>query len=848
METNPGPGGSQLSLAIDGMTCASCVHRVEQAIAAVAGVGHVSINFATGRAAVAFDSGGPDIAAVVRAIRDAGYDVHTERLEFAVHGMTCASCVGRVEQAVNAVPGALTTSVNLATQTATVEVISEAAAPQQLIAAIQGAGYNAERLAQNPDRVDRERQAREREIRHLRRSVLLAGLLTLPVFVLEMGSHVVPGMHAWVVTTIGQRESWYLQFVLTTLVLCGPGLVFFRKGLPALLRRSPDMNSLVALGTGAAWSYSVVATFAADMLPPGTQNVYYEAASVIVALILVGRYLEAMAKGRTSEAIKRLMGLQAKTARVIRDGEEMDINVSDMRLGDRVQVRPGERVPVDGEVSDGRSYVDESMITGEPIPVLKEAGAGVVGGTVNKNGSFTYSVSKIGADTVLAQIIRMVEQAQSSKLPIQALVDRVTGYFVPAVIAAAALAFGIWFTFGPAPALTFALVNAVAVLIIACPCAMGLATPTSIMVGTGRAAEMGVLFRRGDGLQTLRDARIIALDKTGTLTQGRPQLTDLVVAPGFDETEVLRLIASVERQSEHPVAEAIVEAAGARGIGLDEAVDFAAEPGFGVAAWVETRRVEIGADRYMEKLGLSIEAFSEAAARLGAEAKTPLYAAVDGHLAAMLAVADPLGVSTEAAIAALHAEGLRVAMITGDNWHTAQAIGKRLGVDEIIAEVLPDGKVDALKALQGDGCKVAFVGDGINDAPALAQADVGIAIGTGTDIAIESADVVLMSGDLRNVPNAIALSRATIRNIKQNLFWAFAYNASLIPVAAGALYPTFGLLLSPVFAAAAMAASSVCVLSNALRLRRFRPPLRAEMETAKPEDGLLAAAAYTPGQ
>ena len=653
----------------------------------------------------------------------------------------------------------------------------------------------------------------------------------LPVFILEMGSHVIPGMHDWVMTTIGHRESRYAQFALTTLVLFGPGLVFFRKGVPALLRGAPDMNALVALGTGAAWSYSVVATFAAGLLPEGAQNIYFEAAAVIVTLILVGRYLEALAKGRTSEAIRQLMGLQPRTARVVRDDAEIEISVDQVRLGDLVQVRPGERIPVDGAVSDGRSYVDESMITGEPVPVLKETGAEVVSGTINTTGAFTFRATKVGADTVLAQIIRMVEQAQGAKLPLQALVDKVTGVFVPIVMGVALLTFGVWFLLGPEPAITFALVNAVAVLIIACPCAMGLATPTSIMVGMGRAAEMGVLFRKGEALQTLHGARIVALDKTGTLTRGRPEMTDLITAPGFEDSNVLRLVASVERQSEHPVAKALVAAAETRGLSLAETRNFEAKPGFGVAAMADGRRVAVGADRYMERLGLDVASFAGHAAHLSDEAKTPLYAAIDGRLAAIIAVADKIKQATPTAINALHAEGLRVAMITGDNQRTADAIAARLGIDEVVAQVLPDGKVDAIKSLQTDGATVAFVGDGINDAPALAQADVGLAIGTGTDVAIESADVVLMSGDLRGAPNAIALSRATMTNIRQNLFWAFAYNASLIPVATGVLYPAFGLLLSPIFAAAAMAASSICVLTNALRLKGFKPPLPAEKAT-----------------
>lgn len=824
------------SLAIEGMSCASCVGRVEKAIRSVPGVIDASVNLATQRAQVIFASDHADLAGVVQAVDSAGYPAVTETIELAVQGMTCASCVGRVERKLASVPGVLEASVNLATSTATLKVVAEAVSSQRLIEAVKAAGYDAEAASNAPDRSDREREAREREITELKRAVTIAGVFTLPLFVLEMGSHFITGLHHWLQMSMGQQNLLYLFFVLATIVQFGPGLRFYQKGWPALMRGGPDMNSLVMLGTTAAWGYSVVATFLPQVLPAGTVNVYFEASAVIITLILVGRYFEAIAKGRTSEAIKALMKLQAKTARVVRDGEEMEIGIDAVRQGDIVLVRPGEKIPVDGLVIDGSSFVDESMITGEPVPVRKEAGADVVGGTLNKVGSFSFRATKVGADTLLAQIVRMVEQAQGSKLPIQAMVDKVTHYFVPAVIAAALATIGIWLILGPEPALTFALVNGVAVLIIACPCAMGLATPTSIMVGTGKAAKMGVLFRKGEALQSLRDAKVIALDKTGTLTKGRPELTDLVVAEGFVEADTLHLVASVERQSEHPIAEAIVNAAKARGLEPAPIQEFEAIPGFGVAARVEGRRVEIGADRYMSKLGLDVEVFAQTAHRLADEGKSPLYAAIDGRLAAIIAVADPIKESTPAAIRALHAEGLQVAMITGDNRRTADAIARRLGIDKVVAEVLPDGKVDAVKQLQAEGGLVAFVGDGINDAPALAQADVGIAIGTGTDIAIESAEVVLMSGDLRNVPNAIALSRATIRNIKQNLFWAFAYNTVLIPVAAGALFPAFGILLSPIFAAVAMAASSICVLTNALRLKGFRPPIAIEADEGEPQD------------
>ena len=749
-----------------------------------------------------------------------------------IEGMSCASCVGRVEAALKKVEGVGSVSVNLATERADI-VPAGQVDRQALIAAIEKAGYDvpaAATLATGPavdvaPAIDEQLAARkEAERVALRRDLALATLLALPVFVLEMGSHLIPGLHHLIAATIGLRASWLLQFALTTAVLAGPGRRFYRHGLPALLRGAPDMNSLVAVGTFAAYGYSVIATFAPGWLPAGTIHVYFEAAAVIVTLILLGRYLEAKARGRTSAAIQRLVGLQPRTARIRRNGRSQDIAIADVQPGDEIEVRPGERIPVDGEVIEGRSHVDESMITGESLPVDKTVGSAVVGGTINQQGALVLRATAVGGATVLAQIIRLVEQAQGSKLPIQTLVDRVTMWFVPAVMVAATVTFIGWLVFGPSPALTFALVNAVAVLIIACPCAMGLATPTSIMVGTGRGAELGVLFRKGDALQRLRDARVVAVDKTGTLTEGRPALTDLVLAPGFERATVLARIAAVEARSEHPIARAIVAAAEAEGLALPAIEDFTSVTGFGVRAQAGGERIEVGADRYLRELGLDPSAFAPTAEALAQEGKSPLYAAIGGRLAAVLAVADPVKATTPAAIAALHALGLKVAMITGDNHRTAQAIAGRLGIDEVVAEVLPGGKVEAVRRLRASHGTVAFVGDGINDAPALAEADVGIAIGTGTDVAIEAADVVLMSGNLQGVPTAIALSKATLGNIGQNLFWAFAYNTALIPVAAGLLYPAFGLLLSPMFAAGAMALSSVFVLANALRLRRFVPP------------------------
>lgn len=809
-----------ISLPIEGMTCASCVSRVEAALSKVPGVGQVAVNLSTERASIQ-SVGEVDRQALIHAIEKAGYDVPASVIELGIQGMTCASCVGRVEKALKSVPGVVDATVNLATERATVRGNADVTA---LISAVDQAGYDAKTMsATNQDEEASLKKAAEQLT--LQRDLLLATVFALPVFLLEMGSHMIPAVHEFIMNTIGMQNSWYFQFVMTTLALAIPGRRFYLKGFPALFRLAPDMNSLVAVGTAAAFGYSVIATFASHLLPEGTVNVYYEAAAVIVVLILLGRFLEARAKGRTSEAIKRLVKMQVKVAHVMRHGRFLDIPINEVQLNDLLEVHPGERVPVDGEITNGQSFVDESMITGEPIPVEKTVGSPVVGGTINQNGAFTIRATAVGEQTMLAQIIRMVELAQGSKLPIQAVVDKVTMWFVPAVMLAALLTFTGWIVYGPAPALTFALVNAVSVLIIACPCAMGLATPTSIMVGTGRGAELGILFRKGEALQRLKETRVIALDKTGTLTEGRPVLTDFEVAPGFDRGNVLAKIASVESKSEHPIARAIVEATTADGLRLPTLTDFESVTGMGAQATVEGSMMAIGADRFMLSLGVDVSAFKETAERLSKEGKSPLYAAVDGKLAAIIAVADPVKPTTGVAISALHQLGLKVAMITGDNARTAQAIAQKLGIDEVIAEVMPEGKVEAIRRLKTAYGQLAFVGDGINDAPALAEAEVGIAIGTGADVAVESADVVLVSGNLQGVPNAIALSKATIGNIQQNLFWAFAYNTALIPVAAGVLYPAWGVLLSPIFAAGAMALSSVFVLGNALRLRAFQPPL-----------------------
>lgn len=811
---------SSVSLYIQGMTCVSCVGRVQRALSAVPGVTQANVNLATERADLSF-SGEPDIDAVRAAIEKSGYHPVEMTVYLAIDGMSCASCVARVERALDAVPGVVDASVNLATQRAQAKVL-QGVDIALLQAAIKKAGYDATQITQEAPSGDAHALRQAQEMSALGRSLLWAGILTLPVFLMEMGAHFVPAIHQFLAASLGNQLNWYIQFALTTLVLFGPGLRFFKAGIPALLRGAPDMNSLVVVGTSAAYAFSMVATFAPSVLPNASVHVYYEAAAVIVTLILLGRYLEAKAKGQTSQAIRRLISLQAKTARVDRDGLVSEIPIADVRIGDLIHVRPGEQIPVDGQVDQGSSFVDESMISGEPVPVEKTVGAEVTGATVNQEGALLVKATRIGSDTVLAQIIRMVEQAQGAKLPIQAMVDRITMWFVPAVIGVAIVTFIVWLIIGPTPALTLALVNAVAVLIIACPCAMGLATPTSIMVGTGRASQLGILFRKGEALQLLKDASVVAVDKTGTLTLGKPQLTDLFLAPGFERAAVLASVAAVENKSEHPIARAIVQAAKSEGLSLDEPVDFNSITGHGVYAWVNGQQVQIGADRYMVSLGLDPSLFAEQASVLGDQSKTPLYAAIEGQLAAMIAVADPLKDSTTPAIAALHALGLKVVMITGDNRRTALAIAKQLGIDDVVAEVMPAGKVDAVRELKRQYGRLAYVGDGINDAPALAEADIGIAIGTGTDIAIEAADVVLMSGELNGVANAIAVSKATITNIRQNLFWAFAYNAALIPVAAGVLYPLNGILLSPVFAAGAMALSSVFVVTNALRLKRFQ--------------------------
>ena len=740
----------------------------------------------------------------------------TETLRIEIQGMTCASCVGRVEKALGTAEGVSTAQVNLATETATIDFDPTLTSPIEIAKVSTKAGYPAS--VQIDPAAQQDRKADEAIALSLR--VKIAAILTIPVFALAMGAHFIPGVATWIDSTIGAQADKVIQFALTTLIMIWPGADFYRKGVSALLKGAPDMNALVALGTLAAWGFSTIATFAPSILPAGSRGVYFEAAAVIITLILLGRLLEARAKGQTGDAIRKLIGLAPKQANVIRKGKVIALAIEKIVVSDIVEIKPGEQVAVDGTVTEGSSLIDESMLTGEPIPVRKTIGDPVTGGTINGSGTILVEATKVGADTTLAQIIRMVQDAQGARLPIQELVNKVTGWFMPVVLVLATLTVIVWLTFGPDPALGLALVSGVSVLIVACPCAMGLATPTSILVGTGRAAEMGVLFRKGDALQQLQSATIVAFDKTGTLTKGKPTLTTFSVTDGHDDNDVLQKAASIEALSEHPIGSAIVTAATDKGLEITKPNSFSAIAGYGVQATIDGDTILIGAARLMDRENIDRASLADQADTLAQQGQTPFYMAINGKLAALFAVTDPIKDNAAEIIRGLHAMDLKVAMITGDDAGTAQNVAGILGIDTVIANVLPDGKVAALDGLRKDGDIVAFVGDGINDAPALASADIGIAIGSGTDVAIESADMVLMSGDLSGVMRAFAISHATMRNIRQNLFWAFAYNAALIPVAAGVLYPINGMLLSPMLAAGAMALSSVFVVTNALRLRR----------------------------
>ena len=749
----------------------------------------------------------------------------TRTVRFLVQGMTCANCTTRIERALKRVEGVVDATANLATDRATVHYAPTATNPNIFKAAIHDAGYKVLKETSGQAFTEQSETVRERELRLIRRDLIVAIAFTTPLLLLSMLPMAIPSLFEWLDTWTSERTINLVSFVLASLVQFGPARRFYRPGWESLRQLSPDMNSLIMIGTSTAYGYSLIATFFPNVLPTRTVEVYFETSAAIVTLVLVGKYLEATAKGRSTNTIRKLLNLRPKTANIIRFGTEQKIRVDELVTGDEIVIRPGDKIPADGTVLEGSSYVDESMVTGEPLPTLKDKGVNVTGGTINQTGSFRYRATTLGSESVLARIIRMVEEAQDEKPRIQAIVDRYVGLFVPAVLVIAAVTFVLWIALGPEPTLSFALVNTVAVLIIACPCAMGLATPTSILVGTGKAAELGVVFRGGDALQKLQEASILALDKTGTLTTGQPELTDLILSSGLERKDVLRSLAAVEALSEHPIAKAITRIADEEGIKIPTVRNFEALPGFGVTGEVEGTKVQVGTERYMTNLGINISSFSAELEQLSGEGKTPLYYSVENKASAIIAVSDRIKISASTAIKQLQDLGLQVAVVTGDTRRTALAIGNSLGIDKIIAEALPDTKVEVVKQLQADGQKVVFVGDGINDAPALAQADVGLAIGTGTDIAIESADVIIMASDLRVIPKAIALSTATLRNIRQNLFWAFIYNIVLIPVAAGALYPTFGILLSPILAASAMGLSSLFVIFNALRLQRFNPSL-----------------------
>ncbi|MEE9285468.1 MAG: heavy metal translocating P-type ATPase [Dehalococcoidia bacterium] len=821
---------ARAELPIEGMTCASCVSHVEKALGGVEGVRAASVNLATQQATVEYDPSTASVDAMAEAVRDAGYAVRSKQLTFVVEGMTCASCVAHVEKALQGAPGVTAVRVNLATERATVETVTDAISVAALSQAVEEAGYRLRAIETSTE--DTDAAHKEEEVRRLRRRFLVGGVAG--VLLLLASFDAIPGFK-----DLGDQSQFLAMFALATPVQFWAGWQFYTGAWAAARHRTANMYTLIAVGTAAAYLYSVVATFAPGFFERGglEAEVYYDTAVVIISLILLGRYLEARAKSHTSAAIKKLMGLQPKTARVLRDGQERDIDIDDVAPGDVVVVRPGERIPVDGLVLDGSSSVDEAMLTGESMPVEKGRDHRVYAATINKTGSFTFRATQVGKETALARIVQLVQEAQGSKAPIQRLADLVASYFVPAVIFLAAFAFVLWLFLGPSPAITFALLTFVAVLIIACPCALGLATPTAIMVGTGVGAEHGILIRNAEALENAHKLDAVVLDKTGTLTRGAPQLTD-ILTDGIDERELLRLAASAERRSEHPLAQAIVEGARGRGIELEEPAGFAATPGQGITAQVDGVSVLIGNAVLMEQRSLGLNGLDQRAATLAEQGKPPMFVALDDQVRGVVGVADTLRPEAKEAVQQMHRLGLEVAMVTGDNRRTAEAIAAQLGIDRVLAEVLPERKAEVIKELQAEGKRVAMVGDGINDAPALAQADVGIAIGTGADVAMEAAQVTLMSGDVRGVVNSISLSKATMRTIKQNLFWAFFYNVALIPVAAGVLYPVFSAVggvpgglnfffgdqgfLNPILAAAAMAMSSVSVVTNSLRLRRFK--------------------------
>ncbi len=810
----------RIDLPITGMSCAACAARIEKGLGSLEGVSQANVNFAAEKATVFFDPDRTDLLHLIDKVNDLGYGARVEKVLLPIRGMSCAACVNKVEKALRSVKGVTEASVNFATERASVEYLPEEVTLRDLRRVVQDAGYEVLEVEEE-DIVEKERLAREAELSRLKWKFISGLLLLIPILFFMWGAPFLEGIG------LSKRTNFIVQFLLATPVQFWVGWQFYSGFWKATKNRTSDMNTLIAVGTSAAYLYSLVVTFFPHwiMVKELMVDVYFDTSAAIIVLILLGRFLEARAKGRTSEAIKKLMGLQPKTARVIRDGEEIDIPLRDVAPGDIVIVRPGEKIPVDGIVKEGYSSVDESMVTGESIPVEKREGDKVIGATINKSGSFQFEATRVGKNTVLSQIIRLVQEAQGSKPPIARMADIIASYFVPVVILVAIATFLVWYFFGPHPSLTYAFLNFVAVLIIACPCSLGLATPTSIMVGTGKGAENGILIRGAEALETAHRLDTIVIDKTGTLTEGKPSVTDIVDSPGFTRKDVLTLSASAERRSEHPLGEAIVRRATEEGITLLDAKDFQAIAGQGIEVTIDSKRILLGNRKMMEGRGVKLDGMEDRSEQLSREGKSPMFLAVDGEAIGIIAVADTLKENSKKAVEALHRMGLEVIMLSGDNRRTAEAIAGQVGIDRVLAEVLPEMKAEEVKRLQSKGKKVGMVGDGINDAPALAQADVGIAIGTGTDVAMESSDITLIGGDLKGIVTAIALSKATIRNIKQNLFWAFAYNTILIPVAAGVLFPFFGILLNPIFAAGAMAFSSVTVVSNALRLRRFKAPM-----------------------
>ena len=818
---NPERTLTRIELPVSGMPLKEHLTHLESTLRALEGVSEVNVNVKANRLEVQYDAGKVDVAQLVGAVKSVGFQVGGTNIKIGIENLRCASCVKFIEDELKATQGVLNANVNIATQEATVDYLPQNTTLAELNKAIETWGYKP-RPATSDAPVDKQEEAHAREYRKLMNKFWFAAAISVIVMVTAY-YQVVPILRDLSMDSL--RMLWGVTALLTLPVMFWSGSDFFTGAWAAFKHRSANMNTLITLGTGAAWLYSTFAILFPSVFPEGTSEPFYDVVAVVIALVVLGQALELRAKGQSSSAIKKLLGLQAKTARVIRDGKEMDLPVEEVLVGDVIQVRPGEKVPVDGVIIEGSSAVDESMLTGESLPASKKMGDEVIGATINKTGAFKFRTTKVGKDTALAQIVKMVQDAQNSKAPIARLADIISGYFVPIVMILAVWTFVIWFVVGPQPQFVYALVTSVTVLIIACPCALGLATPMSLMVGIGKGAESGILIRSGEALQTARAIQTVVLDKTGTITKGKPELTDVVTMDDGQWTmeEILRFSASVEKVSEHPLAQAIVEGAQARKLELAEVKDFDAIPGHGVSAKVEGKSILIGNLKLMNRENIALGSLEEKSKSLADDGKTPMFIALDGKAAGIIAVADTVKEDSAEAIAVLQKMGIEVVMITGDNRRTAEAIARKVGITRVLAEVLPEDKANNIQQLQAEGKKVAMVGDGINDAPALAQADVGLAIGTGTDVAIEASDITLIKGSLKGVVTAIEVSRATMNNIYQNLVGAFFYNTLGVPVAMGVLFPFFGLLLSPLIAGAAMAFSSVTVVGNANRLRGFKP-------------------------